>query len=98
MVLRPLTTRCRRIRVVRTMQIPNVELDIADSKAQSHATTPRALPLRKGVRMSLPSAKILEEEADPTSPPKQNKANEENYELKAQCFFPLLSPDFDAHN
>jgi hypothetical protein len=65
----------------------------ADSKAQTHAeppasaATPRALPLRKGVRMSLPSARILEEAQNRHR--HQDEADEEkerhDYELKAQC-------------
>lgn len=67
----------------------------ANSKAQMHtelpasATTPRALPFRKGGRMSLPSTRILEGEQNRHH--HQDEADEEkernNYELKAQYVF-----------
>jgi hypothetical protein len=68
----------------------------SDSKTQplavahSSASTPRAFPLRTGMRMSLPSAKILE--AGDQKRHHHHEADEDKerheYEIKAQHVFP----------
>lgn len=75
-----------------TAMIPSGSTAEIRTGLPASATTPRALPLRKGARMSLPSARILEQgEQRRHHHPDQVDGEEERYqyELKAQYVFLL---------